>query len=52
MQQRMGTIPVTRRARPPDGRRGTPTTRPRGNPEPDMIMVKDGLARLERVLGH
>lgn len=52
MQQRIATIPVGRRARPPNGRHAAPTTRPRGNPEADMALVRDGLARLERVLGH
>jgi hypothetical protein len=52
MQQRIAGIPVGRRARPPDGRPRAPTTRPRGNPEADMALVRDGLARLQRVLGH
>ncbi len=49
--QRVTALPARRHVRPPAAPR-LPTTRPRGNGTPDPVVIRDGLARLGRVLGH
>jgi hypothetical protein len=43
-------VPVDRGARSPATR--LPVTRPRGNGTPDPVLIRESIARLERVLGH
>lgn len=43
-------VPAELRARPPDAAR-PPLTRPRGNGDVDGAVLREGMSRLERVLG-
>ena len=49
--KRVVAVPAQRQVRPPAAPR-LPTTRPRGNGTLDPVLVRDGLTRLGRVLGH